>query len=221
MNTQRYAFFDFDNTLAKGDSIVPFLLYCVRHHYASIGHLFRTVGVWIQHHFRHTDDFIPVKETTFSFLKGMKKEEIDRICKDFVERDLSKRLYPEGITEIEKLRSNGYEIYIVSASSELYMNHIDSILPVDHILCTECIFFDDTYTGKMGINCKGNEKRKRINEALGMIPDPKNCVCYGDSPSDASMLELGHKQFLINPRSKALPVKLPNVEIKKWKVKRK
>lgn len=221
MNAQKYAFFDFDNTLSKGDSVVPFLLYCVCHRYASVSHLFRTVGAWIRHRFQHADDFIPVKETTFSFLKGMRKEEIDHICIDFVERVLSKRIFPEGVSEIERLRSNGYVTYIVSASCELYMNHIDRIIPVDHILSTECIFSDDTYTGKMGINCKGEEKRRRIKEALGMIPNPKNCVCYGDSPSDAAMLELGCKQFLINPHSKALPKKFPNVEIKKWKVKRK
>lgn len=221
MNAQNYAFFDFDNTLAKGDSIIPFLLYCVRHHYASPSHLVRTVGAWIRHQFKHTDDFIPVKETTFSFLNGMKKGDIDRICKDFVEQDLSKRIYPEGISEIERLRSHGYVIYIVSASSELYMNHLERILPVDHILSTQCIFSEDRYTGKMGPNCKGEEKVSRIKKAFGMIPDPKNCVCYGDSPSDAAMLGLGYKQYLINPRNKVLSKKFPNAEIKKWKVKRK
>lgn len=28
--TQGIAFFDFDDTLARGDSILPFLLYCIR-----------------------------------------------------------------------------------------------------------------------------------------------------------------------------------------------
>ena len=28
--TQGIAFFDFDDTLAHGDSILPFLLYCIR-----------------------------------------------------------------------------------------------------------------------------------------------------------------------------------------------
>ena len=35
MTPTAFAFFDFDDTLAKGDSIFPFLLYCIKRGYAT------------------------------------------------------------------------------------------------------------------------------------------------------------------------------------------
>lgn len=221
MNQQKYAFFDFDNTLAKGDSVVPFLLFCISHHYASVFHLIKTIAAWSAYHIRRSQNYIPVKEVTFSFLKGKEQEEIDQICKEFVDVVLSKKLYPAGISEIKQLKGEGYKIYLVSASSDLYMKHIVRILPVDHVLATECEISDGRYTGKMGINCKGEEKKQRILNALQQLPNREYCVCYGDSQSDIPMLALGKKQYIVNPRGSTLKKMLPTAEIKKWKVKRK
>ena len=39
--TQGIAFFDFDDTLARGDSILPFLLYCIRKRISPRRQLFK------------------------------------------------------------------------------------------------------------------------------------------------------------------------------------
>ena len=221
MNPQKYVFFDFDNTLAKGDSVIPFLFFCLKGRYTSVCHLFRIAGAWIVNRIHQSDNLIPVKETTFSFLKGMSQADIDCICIDFVDRVLSKRLYAQGIAEMRRLKDQGYKVCVVSASSDLYMKHISRILPVDYVISTECKFSDGKYTGTMGPNCKGEEKKRRILETFNKLPCPDHCICYGDSESDAPMLDLGHIQCLVNPHGNSLTGKYPNAEIKKWKVKRK
>lgn len=213
----RYAFFDFDNTLSKGDSILSFLPFCIRHGYASPFHLLRTGAAWIRKAVTGTKDFIPVKETTFSFLKGKTQEEIDRICIRFVDEVLARRLYPEGAREMERLRAEGWRTVIVSASSDLYMKHIGRILPADDVLATRCVISDGIYTGKMEANCKGEIKVDRIREAFG-LPAPENCICFGDSLSDLPMLRLGGKRYLVNCRKKKILAGLPDAGIKYWKV---
>ena len=213
-----YAFFDFDNTLSKGDSILSFLPFCIRNHYASPFHLIRTGFAWIRKWITGTKDYIPVKETTFSFLKGKSQEEIDEICLSFIDEVLSKRIYPDGKKEIEQLREEGYRIILVSASSDMYMKHITRLLPVETVLATRCEFHDGCYTGKMDINCKGEEKVRRIEEALGGLPEAADCAAYGDSKSDLPMLKLAERKNLINCRKKELLLALPDAEIKYWKV---
>ena len=42
--TQGIAFFDFDDTLARGDSILPFLLYCIRKRISPRRQLVKAAG---------------------------------------------------------------------------------------------------------------------------------------------------------------------------------
>lgn len=45
--TQGIAFFDFDDTLARGDSILPFLLYCIRKRIAPRRQLVKAAGAFL------------------------------------------------------------------------------------------------------------------------------------------------------------------------------
>ena len=45
--TQGIAFFDFDDTLARGDSILPFLLYCIRKRISPRRQLVKAAGAFL------------------------------------------------------------------------------------------------------------------------------------------------------------------------------
>ena len=74
----RLAFFDFDNTLSRGDSVVPFLLYAVRKRIAPPSQLLRAVRGYL-HQLRHPDQVSYSKSIAFSFIKGRRQEEIDAL----------------------------------------------------------------------------------------------------------------------------------------------
>ena len=71
----RFAFFDFDNTLSRGDSVVPFLLYAVRHGYAPPSQLLRAVRGYL-HQLRHPEQVSYSKSIALSFIKGRRREEL-------------------------------------------------------------------------------------------------------------------------------------------------
>ena len=48
MTPTAFAFFDFDDTLAKGDSIFPFLLYCIKRGYAPKIQLFKAAAGFLR-----------------------------------------------------------------------------------------------------------------------------------------------------------------------------
>ena len=63
--------------------------------------------------------------------------------------------------ELENCRNEGLVPIIVSASVSLYMDELTSILPVDAVICTRAeLDGDGRFTGRIGKNCKGAEKRE-------------------------------------------------------------
>lgn len=200
-----FAFFDFDDTLAKGDSILPYLLYCIRRGMAPKTQLFRAAAGYIRWRLNPACAS-SAKQATLSFIRGKTQSEMDDLARDFFRQSQSQRFFHDGFKELCRLRGEGYRIVVVSASPEVYMRVLPEFLPVDDVLFTTCSLDQNgCYTGDVGVNCKGNEKVLRIESYLkerGLSIDRAHSRGYGDSPSDAPMLLLTDAPMLVNPKKK-------------------
>ena len=213
-----FAFFDFDDTLAKGDSILPYLLFCIRRGLAPRRQLFRAAIAFLRWKLQPSTGRA-AKETTLSFITGHTVEEMDEIARDFFRDEQRSRFFSSGISHLEKHRRDGVKTIVVSASSDVYMRVLPEFMAVDHVICTTCEVVDGRYTGKVGKNCKGEEKVRRIQEWLdanGLAIDKESSFGYGDSPSDAPMLLLTASPRLVSPK-KQLVRRIPDAEIFRWK----
>lgn len=212
-----FAFFDFDDTLAKGDSIFPFLLYAIKRGYAPKWQLFKAAAGFLRWKIQPSSGRA-VKEWTLSFIKGRTVEEMDELSRDFFREVQQKAFFEDAAPEIFSLREKGVKIVVVSASSDLYMKILPEFLPVDAVISTTCEVIDGKYTGKIGKNCKGEEKVQRIQswlKPLGLSIDKERSAGYGDSPSDAPMLLLTSAPTLVNPKRKLIKA-LPAGRIVHW-----
>lgn len=212
------AFFDFDNTLARGDSVVPFLLYAVRKGKAPRAQLLRAFWGYITQLGRPGKGS-RAKEHSFSFIKGKTPEELDDLARDFFREEITPRLYEDAIAELWQLKSSGHTVVVVSASADLYMHLLPEVLPVDAVLSTHCVVEDGVYTGKVEANCKGEEKPRRIARWLaekGLELDRENSCGYGDSFSDGPMLRLVEHPVLVNP-GKKLAAAFPGASVVHWR----
>ena len=156
---------------------------------------------------------------TLSFIKGHRVEEMDAVARDFFRDVQSKFFFKQGLQELEQLRAKGVKIVVVSASGDLYMKVLPEFIPVDAVISTVCEVSDGIYSGKIGKNCKAEEKVSRIQawlNAQGLSIDKENSAGYGDSPSDAPMLLLTAQPNLVNPKRK-LVEKIPTGRIRRWK----
>ena len=212
-----FAFFDFDDTLAKGDSIFPFLLYCVKRGLAPKSQLFKAAAGFLRWKLQPSSGQV-VKEMSLSFIKDRMVEEMDAVARDFF-RDVQQQFFFEDAApELFRLRELGTKIVVVSASADLYMHVLPEFLPVDAVISTECQTHNGRYTGKIGKNCKGEEKVNRIKSWLkeqGLSIDKEKSSGYGDSPADAPMLLLTAKPTLVNPKRK-LVKRIPSGRIVHW-----
>jgi len=213
-----FAFFDFDDTLAKGDSIFPYLLYCIRRGLAPKGQLLRAAAAFLKWKIK-PETGRAAKETTLSYITGRSVTEMDEVARGFFRDEQKKRFFLEGIEELHRLREQGVTTVIVSASSDVYMRVLPEFLPVDHVISTVCEVQDGRYTGKVGKNCKGEEKVRRIQawlEEQDLSIDKARSSGYGDSPSDAPMLLLTAAPNLVNPKKKLIR-RIPDGQIRRWK----
>ena len=217
MTPTAFAFFDFDDTLAKGDSIFPFLLYAIKRGYAPKWQLFKAAAGFLRWKIQPSSGR-KVKEWSMSFIKGHTVEEMDELSRDFFREVQSRYFFEDAAPELFSLREKGVRIVVVSASSDLYMKVLPEFLPIDAVISTVCEVTDGKYTGNMGKNCKGDEKVRRIQAWLvqeGLSIDKERSAGYGDSPSDAPMLLLTAAPTLVNPK-KGLIRNIPGGRIVRW-----
>ena len=90
--TQGIAFFDFDDTLARGDSILPFLLYCIRKRISPRRQLVKAVGAFLYWKLRPSRAS-RAKSATLSFLKGRSADEMLDVARAFFRDEYLPRFY--------------------------------------------------------------------------------------------------------------------------------
>ena len=156
-----------------------------------------------------------VKEEFLRFIDGIKEQDLAKLVRNFYDEKLKTILYKDAIKMMKKLKNEGYDIYLISASPEFYINEFYNIKEVDKIIGTKFNFSDGIFTRKMeGENCKGKEKVKRLMEEIEkdhIEVDFKESYMFSDSLSDKPLLDLVGKPYLINYK------KDHDIEILKWK----
>ena len=194
----RLALFDFDGTLCPGDSIVPFLRFCIREGLAPRSQWLRAGLGYVGQRLR----LIRVsraKAMTLSFLRGRSRADLDEAARRFLRECVIPRCRTAGLSEISRLRGEGVTVAVVSASPEVYMHLLPEFLDVDAVLATPCrTDANGRYTGEVGPNCRGEEKVRRIHAEW---PEAAEIVAaYGDSPGDLPMLHMAGRAYLVNAR---------------------
>ncbi len=69
--------------------------------------------------------------------------------KKYYDEVLSKIIYKDSIDMMKKLKSEGYKIYLISASPEFYLNELYNIKEVDVIIGTRFSFNEGKFERKM------------------------------------------------------------------------
>ena len=147
------------------------------------------------------------KQGSLSFLGGKSRREVEEIAKDFCQTVLIPKLYPEGVNRIRQHRSEGCEVWLVSASTAFYLEPLRRHLHLTGIIGTR-MHVDEKgrYSGLIdGHNCRGVEKTLRIAEVLaarGDMVDYASSHAYGDTTGDIPMLMLCQHKTAVNPRKK-------------------
>ncbi|MGL5417195.1 MAG: HAD-IB family hydrolase [Clostridium sp.] len=205
--------FDVDFTITSKETLMQFFRYMIKRDKKNLKFLPRALGSGILYGIKVFDER-RVKESFLKFIDGIEEKDLAVLVKGFYRDVLEKILYKDAINMIKKLKSEGYEIYLISASPEFYLNEFYKIKEVDHIIGTRFEFDRGKFKRVMeGKNCKGEEKVRRLKAYLkenNIEVDFKNSYMFSDSLSDKPLLDLVGKPYLINFKKKS------KIEILNW-----
>ncbi|MGD1914548.1 MAG: HAD-IB family hydrolase [Rivularia sp. (in: cyanobacteria)] len=181
------AVFDFDNTLTKRDSLLPFLRITLGRARFFWGMLLMS-SVLTAYALKLIPNWRAKEAVLTHFLSGIKTEKLNRLAENFAVKEIPKLLRSEAVQRLRYHQEQGHYIILVSASLEAYLIPWANIIGIDRVIGTKLETQSNILTGRIqGKNCYGLEKVERLTEVLGDLS--QYCIyAYGDSRGDREML---------------------------------
>ncbi len=182
------AAFDFDGTLTRRETLLPFLLHtlgaaAVARHALMLSPTLAGYGLGLIR-----NDV--AKERVFvRCLAGMRNDELQQEAERFAALILPRLLRQEALQRLDWHKRQGHRCVVISASLELYVRPWAIKAGFDDVIATRLETRENGHvTGKLsGANCYGIEKVRRLEALLG-VRDGYSLYAYGDSRGDKELL---------------------------------
>jgi phosphatidylglycerophosphatase C len=187
------AFFDFDGTVTKGDSLLSIIQFANGKVSFLLG--FALLSPWIIGMKLGLISNSDAKQRVLNYFFGNKPLlEFNEVCMKFVIEKLPSLIRSAALQEIYNLLQNQFEVVIVTASPE---NYVGIWCEKNGLSCigTRLETKGKILTGKLnGKNCYGPEKVQRILECYN-LSTYQEVFAYGDSAGDLPMLSLATRAY--------------------------
>ncbi len=187
------AFFDFDGTLTRKDSMLEFIKFYKGSFTTYKGILFLSpLLVATKASLLSTQQG---KELLLSyFFKGENIEVFNAKCNQFAQKIIPAIMRKDGLLEIKNRLAQKQEVCIVTASAENWVSPYFEKMGIK-VIGSQLQILDNKLTGKLiGNNCKGAEKVVRIKKEYE-LSNFDSITAYGDSSGDKEMLLLATNKF--------------------------
>lgn len=187
------ALFDFDGTITNKDTFPEFLFFA-----RSPITIFLVLGILSPWIVLQKLGWIPeglVKTWVLKMLfKGMSITDFNQLGEDFAKSKIPSLVRKSAQKSIETHLQEGWEVYIVTASLENWVQPWANQFGIE-VIGTKVALTDQKLNGSiLGKNCIKAEKVERIKEKLD-LSSYKEIYVYGDSAGDKDMLQLATKPF--------------------------
>lgn len=187
-STRPIAYFDFDGTLTRGDTLMPFIKYVVGKpiYYAKLAIVSPVLFAYAIKLLRNdvAKQFVLKK-----YLAGYRSDELAEYGKRFSEEVIPGMLRPEGMARLKWHQKQGHDCVLVSASIDLYLTAWANSEQFSYVICTTLEQSEEGHiSGNIqNQNCYGQEKKRRIYEWQAK-KNPTETYAYGDTSGDLPML---------------------------------
>jgi len=196
------AFFDLDRTLVAGSSALALAGQFHRRGLLSRRELF-LAAAWQLVFTRYGASPVQAERMArrgLERLRGLRVVELHELVISSLTPALKPRLYREGFDLVERHRTRGERLYLVSATLEEVVSTLASELGFDGALGTTAEIIDGRYTGRVRFSCLGKDKLdavRRLAETNHI--DLAHSTAYSDSSTDLPFLEAVGKPVAVNP----------------------
>lgn len=200
---QVHAFFDFDDTLCSGDSILFWLRFYYRKRPAR--RVFQLAnGIALIAFALRLVDSHALKRVFLWPMAFEPVDALDRLAAEFVATDLAARLHVPVLRRLWTHHLLGHKVVILSASATFYLKHLKSILPMADIQGSELIWPERVLSlpRYRDGNLRGENKLKRMGD-LGYGAEAQALsFAYSDHYHDRFLLGFSEFPICVRPERK-------------------
>ncbi|WP_115685381.1 HAD family hydrolase [Corynebacterium senegalense] len=203
-DAQAAAFFDIDNTLIQGSSLVLLAAGLARHRFITLRELLP--GLIKQVRFRlsgteNHDDIASGREQALGLVKGKSVAELKELCAEIVEQHMLSKAYQPTIELASMHIAAGQQVWLVSATPVQIGQALAQRLGFTGALGTVAEEEDGRFTGRLVGDILHGPGKKHAVAALAAVQqlDLAQCTAYSDSVNDIPMLSMVGTPVAINP----------------------
>jgi len=187
------AFFDFDGTITKDDSLLKFIRFVVGDIKFLVG-LFVISPILFLYKLRFVPNYKAKQIMLSWYFKGMSKENFLQVANEYSLEHIDKIVRKQAIEKLNWHKSQNHKIVVVSASLDCWLRPWCKRNGFE-LIATQLDFKNAMVTGKLKTNnCYGIEKVNRILEQYN-LKEFEYIYTYGDSKGDNEMLSLGNESY--------------------------
>ncbi|OZD15378.1 haloacid dehalogenase [Rhodococcus sp. 06-156-3C] len=198
------AFFDVDNTMVQGASIIHFARGLAARKYFTSSDLAQFA--WQQVKFRvsgkeNSDDVASGREKALSFIKGRSTAELRLLGEEIYDELIADKIWPGTATLAQMHLDAGQQVWLVTATPLELAQIIAERLGLTGALGTVAESNDGIFTGRLvgdilhGLGKAHAVRTLAVREGLNL----KRCTAYSDSHNDVPMLSLVGTAVAVNP----------------------
>lgn len=194
-DTRTVAAFDFDGTLTRRDTFMPFLARGLGWPRFALALL--QCSPWLAGYaLRLVRNDVAKQRLMLATLKGKSTAEMDDWTAQWLAHDFPGQLREDAMERLAWHQQQGHCCVMVSASPDIYLARVARQLGFDALLCTEMAVEDGRLTGLMRTpNCHGEQKVIRLKAWLARrfgvdAADDLTLYAYGDTSGDKPMLRM-------------------------------
>lgn len=209
------AFFDLDNTVVRGSSLVPFAWRLVRTGRVSTSEMFRFVSmnarfVKTRTESASTRDY--VMHRALALAAGQSVTDVLALCNDVVPSLLRRRLNPVVAAEIRHHQRLGHQTWLVTASPSELAERIARELGMTGAMGTQAERIAGVYSGNLsGPILHGRHKADAVSALAGVEDlDLSRCAAFSDSINDLPLLVMVGRPTVVNANRRLRQIALRN-----------
>lgn len=191
------AAFDFDGTLTRRDTLLPFLLQGLG--WARFAGVMVRCSPWLLGFaLRLLPNHVAKRRLLHLAFAGRSVREVDGWTTQWL-ATLPSQLRPDALAQLTEHQRAGHRCVMVSASPDVYLQRAAQSLGFDGLICTEMAVAQGVLTGGLHTpNCHGAQKVVRLTQwldAQGLQRDGITLHAYGDTSGDKPMLRMANQAW--------------------------
>lgn len=203
-DTEAAAFFDVDNTLIQGSSLILLAQGLFKKRFITLSELAPALRKQIRYRVsgsENADDIAEGREQALAIVKGKSVAQLKQACREIVDNRMLEKSYADTIELASMHLAAGQQVWLVSATPVQIGQALAETLGFTGALGTVAEEEDGKFTGRLVGDILHGPGKKHAVAALAALQqlDLSKCTAYSDSINDLPMLEMVGSPVAINP----------------------